>query len=390
MSTAIVKHNGPDVQRGMTAREDFAGGEIQRTAETALAAVAARERAVIEAQFLVAERHPRTWADVRVRILDHCSRPRFAEVSRYAKPVGKTKINGEWVDQKATGFTIRFAETLAQEMRNIKPESAITYEDDRIRIVRIGVTDLQNNLHWSREVAIAKTVEKRGKKDKSGQWSPPDGREVISQRINSYGDPSYLVVATDDELRAKANSEIAKTQRDFVIKLCPRDILEDCEDKVYEVMHAEDKKDPKASSKKWLDSFAKMGVIPSDLITFLGKPIDAWREKEITEMRELAQAMKEGVSFTDCLKAKFDTSPGEGGEESPQQHDARLQRQMDEQAQQQKSGLKPITEADIEAAKAANAAAKPLTDEENRALDAEIAAAEAKATPAPARKKLQL
>ena len=220
-----------DTARGVLERQEFSASERSSNAETAMAAVAARERALVEAQFIMAERHPRKWADVRQQMLDHCVRPRFADVSRYAKPVGKKMINGEYVEQYARGFTIRFAETLAQEMGNVKPESSITYEDDLMRIVRIGVTDLQKNVPWSREVAFAKTVERRGKKRRGKQgeqdtWDPPEGREVISQRINSYGEPTFLVKATEDEMRAKVNSEISKTQRDFLIsfvrEICSR------------------------------------------------------------------------------------------------------------------------------------------------------------------------
>src|SRR6267154_5994091 len=113
-------------ERGEVMREEFSGREVQNSAETALAAVTARERALVEAQYLIAERHPRMWPDVRARILDHCTRPRFAEVSRYAKPVGNEKVNGEWVKTFAKGFTVRFAETLAQEMGHLKPDTAVT------------------------------------------------------------------------------------------------------------------------------------------------------------------------------------------------------------------------------------------------------------------------
>lgn len=299
-------------QRGLTQRNDFSGSETSFTSETAMAAVSARERALVEAQFLMAERHPRRWQDVRVQMLDHCSRPRFAEVSRYEKPVGKKNINGEWVEQYARGFSIRFAETLAQEMGNVKPESSITFEDSLMRIVRIGVTDLQKNVPWSREVAFAKTVERKGRKRKGSkdEWDPPDGREVLSVRQNSYGEPTYLVKATEDEMRAKVNAEISKTQRDFLIKLCPRDLLEDWEDAVYATLAKEDKTDPAAVLKRWLDSFHRIGVEPSDLETYFGKPTKGFGQAEVAAMRELGQAIKEGVTtFTEALKSKYDQPP---------------------------------------------------------------------------------
>ncbi len=426
MSTAIIKQD-----RGTVARQDFTGTQIQTSAETALAAVTARERALVEAHYLMAERHPRTWMDVRAAMLSHCSRPRFAEVSRYAKPIGKAKVNGQWVDNFARGFTVRFAETLSQEMGNIKPETSVTFEDDMIRIIRISVTDLEKNIPRSREVTIAKAVEKRGKKikdHKGEEWGPPEGREVISVRMNSYNEPTYLVKATDDEMRNRVNSEESKTQRDLTYKLCPRDILEDCEDAILATMEKEDKRDPEAALKKLLDRFQEFGLMPSDLQTYIGRPVKQWTEADRQALRELGAAIRDGqTTFDEALKLRH--SPPEEGEETTAEHDIRLQKQMAEQAariqqaeeanreRDAKQGQKPITQADVDTAKAKNtnpqqtttgeragtdtkaghdsggtareisgarrhgSETADLSDEENRALDAEIAERESNNKP---------
>lgn len=328
MSTAVVK-----VERGVTAREEFSGGEVQRNAETAIAAVMAREKAMVEAQFVMAERHPRVWMDVRANMLDHCKRPRFAEIARYSRPAGKEKVNGEWVEKKAEGFSTRFTEMLAQEMGNVKLAAQITYEDDLIRIVRFTALDLQKNVVKDREVTIAKAVERRGFQDKkSGEWEPPKGREVLSVRLNSAGEPTYLVRATDEELRAKTNSEESKTQRDFITRLCPRDILEDCEDIVRDTIAKRIKEDPDAYRKRVLDSFNQdLGVKPSDLEQYSGKPAKQWLQADIVELRELYTAIRDGqTTFDDAMKARY--SPPEG-EETAAEHDSRLQRQMKQQGE---------------------------------------------------------
>lgn len=286
-------------------REEFGAAQIATTSEKSVAGIAAREQAIIQAEYVMAERHPRSWEDVRVRMMDHCKRPRFAECTRYCKPVGKKFVNGEWIEEKARGFTIRFAETLAQEMGNVKPWTSTSYEDDRIRIVRIGVTDLQRNVPWSQEVTVAKVVEKRGKR-KGDEWLPPEGREVLSSRVNSRGDTTFLVAATDDEILTKQNSAISKVQRNFLLKLCPRDILEDCEEQVVGTLSSEDKKDPAALRKKWIDAFAKFGVMPTDLIQYTGKQPAQWQEGDFAELRELGTAIKEGeTTFQQALKVRY-------------------------------------------------------------------------------------
>lgn len=278
----------------------------------------------------MAERHPRVWDRVGQSMLKHCDRPRFAAVSRYAKPVGGKMVDGKWENQYARGFTGRFAETLAQEMGNIKTASFVTAEDDLIRVVRFVVTDIQNNFPRHREVAFTKTVEKKGKRGKGpGEWLPPEGREVISKRITTQGEPTYLVKATDDEMRSKVNSEETKTQRDFILKLCPRDVLEDCEDRILAVLEAKDVEDPLAAGKKCIDAFGEFGVLADSLVTYIGRASRDWAGKDLRDLRELYTAIKEGTTtFDEAMKSKFSR------EEDPDaQQDDRRAQQMKQQAE---------------------------------------------------------
>lgn len=374
MNTEIVKVNGQD-QRGVVSREDFSGQEMRRTAETAAISVAARERAIIESRYLMAERHPRNWDSVRVRLLGHCDRPGFAEVARYKKPAGKKKVNGQWIESFAEGLSARFAETARQEMGNTDTATEITYEDDLIRIVRATVVDLERNSIESRSLPIAKAVEKRGKQN-GGEWSPPEGREVLSSRINSYGDPVYLVRATDDEIRMKQNSEISKATRDASLRLIPKDIRDEAEIRVVATLADPKKTDPTAARKRLVDAFAALSVLPDDLVTYIGSALDRISPAQLSELRGLYSAINDGeISFQDALRRKYDTQSGgddqdqNSGAETTQQHDLRLQRQMEEQA----ATLRAKAEAPVKQEPAED---RSLTPEENRALDAKLASEE--------------
>lgn len=317
-------------------REEFGAQQITESAETSMSATTARETAIIQAEYIMAERHRRNWMDVRARMLDHCRRPRFASISRYCKPVGKKFVNGEWIEEKARGWSARFAEVLAQEMGNIKPWSQVTYEDAHMKIVRVGVTDLEKNLPRSREISFMKVVEKRGrrKKGSENEWDPPEGRDVLSVRLNSKGEPVYLCRATEDEMRAKVNSEESKTQRDFIVRLCPRDILDDCEDEQYNTVSSEDARDPKAALKRVLDGFQRLSVMPSDLVNYLGHSVEQVSPAELQELRELWTAINDGqTTFREALKVRF--SPSEDVlDETREQRDARHLRQIAEQTRQ--------------------------------------------------------
>lgn len=319
---------------GVISREEFGVAETSRHNETAATSVAAREQAAIQARFIMAERHPRDWNVVRVRLLQHCERPRFAEVSRYSKPTGKKKINGEWVETFAEGLSVRFAEVARQEMSNTESTSSVVFEDDLLRIVRAGVSDIERNTHEFREVAITKVVEKRGQKNKkTGEWEPPEGRETVGNpRLNSYGDPVYLVKATEDEVQSRQNSQISKIQRDSTLRLIPKDIRDECEDRCLAVLEDPNKTDPMESRKRIIDSFAKLGVMPDDLVNYMGNSLDKLGAKGWRELSSLGVAIRDGeISFQDALKNKF--AGGDGEVETEEQRQARIQRQLDEQGE---------------------------------------------------------
>ncbi len=339
--------------RGVQLSHNFSGSQLQSNAETAIAAVAAREQAKVQAAYLMAERHPRNWDTVRVRLMQHCERPGFAEIARYVKPVGKKKINGEFVEQYAEGLSARFAEIARQEMTNVVAETSVVYEDDLIRIIRCTVTDVERNTHDAREISIAKAVEKRGKKDnRTGEWNPPDGREVIGNpRINSYGDPVYLVKATEDEIRNRQNSEISKAQRDESLRLIPKDIRDDCEAMVLATLDDPKKVDPASARKKLIDSFAKIGVIPDDLVAYISSPLDRISPAQLQELRGLYQAIKDGeIDFMGAMRRKF---------ENPE--DATREESKEEQLKVVKDKTKPVSQR--------RAAAQAIVDEQDKKAD---------------------
>ena len=122
------------------------------TAETASTAVAVQARAAVEARYKMALMRPRSWDEVRVRLLAACKRPGFAETARYAKPVGGKSIEGP---------SIRFAEEALRAMGNAYVETMVVFDDDERRIVRVTVTDLEANLSYPHDITLRKTVERR-------------------------------------------------------------------------------------------------------------------------------------------------------------------------------------------------------------------------------------
>ncbi len=296
---------GALAERGLTRRDEFGAVQAQSQAETAMAAVAAREQAKIQAAYIMAERHPRVWDGVRRRMLDHCQRYGFAVVARYKKPVGSEYINGEWVQKHAEGLSTQFAQVARQEMGNVSAETSVVYEDSRLRIVRAGVVDYERNTHEWREIAVAKVTEKKGKRKGAG-WEPPEGREVISERLNSKNEPVYLCVATDDEVAKRQNAEISKAHRDCTLRMIPKDIRDEAEFVIEKIKEEKIDRDPAAFRKQVADAFAAQGVGAEDLVTYLGKPLEKASKKELADLKDLWSAIKENeTTFQDALRMKY-------------------------------------------------------------------------------------
>jgi hypothetical protein len=250
--------------------------QMQTTNGTELAATAsaAMAKAEIESAYVMAMKRPRNWMNVRAQILAACERPVFAEKAEYQKPMGGSKINGP---------SIRFAETVIQAAGNIKTSATVIYDDENIRKVHVQVIDLENNISYGKEITLAKTVERKQLKQ---------GQEPIATRLNSYGQMVYIVPATEDELLVKQAAQESKIIRTCGLRMIPQDIVEEA----MEVARATRKKniDPKAETNKILDAFAKMGVKPSDVSSYLKKPIEQIVAADIDDLRQIYTAIKDG------------------------------------------------------------------------------------------------
>lgn len=261
---------------GITLKDEFTGTSIERRAETATAAVAAQATAEIQAMYVVARQCPRNWLQVRSELLQHCQRTGFAEKARYGKPMGGKTI---------VGPSIRFAETCLQSMGNVRPKVSIIFDDPDKRVVQVSVTDLEKNVTHSSEIVIEKTVERKSVKT---------GQTIISQRPNSMGEITFLVGASEDELRTKQAALVSKELRTHALRIVPSDIIEECMERVVETLEDSDSRDPTASKKKLADAFMSIGVSPIGLQEYLGHSLETVSPAETVALRALFAAIKDG------------------------------------------------------------------------------------------------
>jgi hypothetical protein len=279
----------------MVARKEFGGDQLTSVKETASMAVAATQRAVVEARYTMALHRPRDLLQTREKMLEACARPGFARTARYAKPVGGGKIEG---------WSIRFAEEAIRCMGNLLPETSTIYDDAKMRIVKVTLTDLETNIAYSKDVSIQKTVERSSNRG-----------EVLGQRIGSNGQTVYIIRATDDDLSNKENALVSKALRNHALRLVPGDVLEDCLDKVMATMRGERSKNPAEFRKGIVDGFARLNVATAQLADYLGHAVDKATLDELEELRLLGIAIKDGeTTWAETMRQRADARKAETGE----------------------------------------------------------------------------
>jgi hypothetical protein len=247
----------------------------KRSAELATSGAASAAKAKIEAAYTVALARPRDLDTVRVRLLEACRRPGFAEQAMYAKPVGQEKIRG---------LSVRFAEEAARLLGNLQAEDQTIYDDVTQRIVQVSVIDLETNYVTGKQVVIDKTVERKSSK----------GRVVLDERTNSYGDRVYVVLATEDELANKQAAAVAKAKRNLLIEMIPGDITSEARAAIKATVDGQIAADPAAARKAVADGFARLGIRPDALAAYLGHQLEQSSPREIADLRDVWSALNQG------------------------------------------------------------------------------------------------
>ncbi len=262
----------------LSTRQEFGAiTAVQRSAETAAVAVAAKAKAMVEARYVMAMQRPRNWDQVRQDIIAECRRPGFAhnKSAYYRKPIGAG----------VEGLGIRFVEVALRCMTNVLVETSMIYEDDLKEVHQVSVTDLESNTSYPADVRVSKTVERS---------KPEDDGSYIAKRKNSYGKDVYTVHATDDDLLNKRLALISKAIRTLGLRIIPGDIQDEAEAIIKHIRLDEAAKDPGAERKRIADAFAGIGVKAVDLTAYLGHPLDQCSPTELVDLRGIYGAIKDG------------------------------------------------------------------------------------------------
>lgn len=325
-----------DGQPGTAITKNAIGDQtMTATGETSSTSLAARETAQVQARIIQAMKRPRVFEEVRERFIGDCDRPRFALVARYERPQGWVldennrpvkDANGEKIRNYIRGWSIRAIESAIQAMGNIDCTATTLFEDDRKEIVKCKVWDLERNMAWESEVVIEKTVERK---------FLSSGQRPLATRTNSYGDPVYILPATDDETRLKKNRMVSMTLRTLGLRVVPGDLLDEALERVERArLKAKEAEkgtiaaDPKAAMRALLDRLAAIGIRAADVVEFFGgRSIESVTPDQILELRIIGADVTQGnYTWRDALAGSPYIERAEG-EEKPEDEKTKATRE---------------------------------------------------------------
>lgn len=265
--------------------------ELAVGATTALA-MAAKEQAVVKARFERADIRPRSWANVRQKLLDECKRKGFAEEAIYSKPVGQEDIKG---------FSIRFAEAALRCIGNVDCFADLIDQDRTQLFYRVGALDLETNASFGGTITISKLIER-------SRELP--GMQLMGRRKNSKGRDVYIYIGTDDDVRNNINRNISFARRGAILSLLPADIKDECWTEIERTLRADVDRDPAKARKDVVDGFATLGVTAQELEEYLGHPIDQMKVVEVTELRRVFAGLRTGeTQWADVMATRPDRGP---------------------------------------------------------------------------------
>ena len=243
--------------------------------ENAAIAMAAKQKAIVEARYKMALARPRDIDKVRQDMLKDAKRPSFAAVAIYHKPIGKG----------VEGPSIRFVEAAIRNMTNILTETDTVSEDDERRVIRVAVSDLETNTYFSQDVTVTKTVERQ---------KLPHGEKAIRMRTNSKGQPVFIIHGTDDDILNKQNALISKAVRTLGLRLIPGDLVDEALYYVRQTMAQQDAQNPDAAKNRIIDAFAQLGVQVDMLKDYLGHELSSIDPNELQTLRGIYSSIKDG------------------------------------------------------------------------------------------------
>lgn len=259
-----------------------------------LAITPAIEQAVTEIKLSaqIALMMPRDEKAATDALLELCDDPVFADQAIWEKKQGRKKdeTTGQWVDNYIDGYSIRFTEAATILWKHIRSSDTVVLDTegdgDRPgeRTIAVSVWDCQANTSYSSQVHLRKVVER----------SNADGRQVISERLNSNNRVVFLVHATDDEMQNAQAAKVSKAIRTLQIRILSPRLKKVCWDRCNRTLRTEAERNLPEKRKQMVAGFAAVGVSLAMLERQLSHSIDATNVDELMALSNVLRGIREG------------------------------------------------------------------------------------------------
>lgn len=238
-----------------------------RTAESgelAPTASAAAVAAEVQAGMIVAKRYPRNEDLAYQKLLKACTRTAFAEDALYSYPRGGNTIEGP---------SVNLAREAARVWGNIEYGFVIVRDEKDERQLRGWAWDKETNTRNFSEASFQKLIQR---KTKSGEtrWVVPDEREQ----------------------RELTNKHGAVLERNSILKSIPKDFIEDALLACRATLKKQTEQDPDGARKRIILAFSDLHITPEMLEQKLGHPLATCTAAELTELRSVHTALKDGTA----------------------------------------------------------------------------------------------
>lgn len=245
---------------------------VNLTSDVGTLAVAERQASVmqeIQGAMILAKRFPRdekqAWSDLQSAV----ERRTLAEAATYSFPRGGTQVKGP---------SVNLARTAAYCWRNIRWGTDIIGDDGDTLTIESWAWDIERNIKKAVQDRFAKLIQRKVTDDETGakitKWIKPDERD----------------------LRELVNRRLAITERNCLLQILPKDLIEDAMAAARQTVE-KGIKDPAGESKRLILDFKKMGISAEQLNAYLGT--DTWGAQDIADLKEILTSIKDGNSTRD-------------------------------------------------------------------------------------------
>ena len=273
----------------------------QQTGELKTSEAAAGRQAEIQAGMLVAYKNNRNEEKARQGLLDASKRLGFAEEAMYSYPRSSTKEDGTKVKVNIEGPSVNLAREAGRLWRNIRYGIEVINDTDEFRQIGGFAWDLETNSYVTMEDGFKKVIQRKGK-----------GWVNISQ--------------DEREIRELTNRRGAILERNCLLKLIPKDIIEEAMTLCNKTLKAYTKE-------RVITAFKSINVNEKMLEEYLKHSVRDMTSDEIVELTKIGKSIKDGQStWEEYMQPTNGAEPGEKPEEKKPALDAladRLKREKE-------------------------------------------------------------